>query len=516
MDNDDLTYSTPILCDEEVYNNGKIKITKKWTWDVEGINEDEETGILKILLKGDSYNYKGISTLASIDGKRLTTQDFDYLSDSSDGIFLVGKNGKGYGFIDKDMNMVIEPQYDLAEDFVNGIAKVYRDDEWFFVNKKGKEFHLEKKYEEINYFSDGLARVSTKKLGYLILAYHTDYSDNAGIYGYVDKTGKEVIKSQYIYAFDFYNDRAIVVKGKWTIDKKWDNECTQGGYWKNKELWGVIDKNGKEIIPCAYDEIHDLRDIYGNSVNDYYCVHVGGYQNGKWAIADRNGKFITEPIFGYVNYVYNDGLIYYLEEEDFDEDEIYGIYDLKNNKILFKPQFEDVDFCEDGNIIVEIKDKETGKTYSKIIKRDGTEIISKKYDIIFDLRTKYKGIFREGDKENIDIISKDGIILEHFELENPKYEYFESKIYSYKKNEKIGIKDFDGKMIIPAKFDDVYFLNNKFYETIYKKENDFESGLYDLDGNRIFEQVYQNIQMIDDTILCKNKNSCEVYKVEKL
>lgn len=104
MNNDDLTYSMPILCDKEVYNNGKIKITKKWTWDVEEVNEDKETGILKARLKGLkglSYKYNGISTFASIDGKRLTTQDFDYLSDSSDGLFLVGKMAKAMVLLTK-------------------------------------------------------------------------------------------------------------------------------------------------------------------------------------------------------------------------------------------------------------------------------------------------------------------------------------------------------------------------------------------------------------------------------
>lgn len=409
------------------------------------------------------------------------------------------------------MNMVIEPQYDLAKNFINGMAKVHRDDEWFFVNKKGEELHLEKKYEEINYFSDGLARVATMKLDYADLAYDydTDYCNNAGIYGYVDKTGKEVIKSQYIYAFDFYNDRAIVAKGKWAIDKK------QGGYWPERELWGVIDKNGKEIIPCAYDEICNLRDVNKKPVNDYYCIHVGGYQNGKWAIADRNGKFITEPIFGYIGCVYRDGLIYYTEE-DFDEDGSYGIYDLKNNKILFTPQFENVVFSENGIIFVVIQDKESDKTYPKIIKKDGTEIVSKKYDRIIDFGTEFCGEINKGNGIIIcELINQDGVVLESGKLEYPQKYYLKDRIYNYKKNGKTGIKDFDGKIIIPAKFDDIYFSDNKFYITENKKENKIEYELYDFDGNRIFEQEYRNIQMLNDnTIICKNKNSCEIYQIE--
>lgn len=52
-------------------------------------------------------------------------------------------------------------------------------------------------------------------------------------YGCIDKTGKEVIPCKYDEMGGFYEGLAYV-----DLDGK----------------WGFIDKSGKEVIPCKYDE----------------------------------------------------------------------------------------------------------------------------------------------------------------------------------------------------------------------------------------------------------------------
>ena len=174
-----------------------------------------------------------------------------------------------------------------------------------------------------------MALVSTMSINRNDLRYGTDYEDDIGNWGYINTRGEEIIKPQYIYAFDFEKDRAIVAKGKWEKKKKWKNE-----YWTEEELWGVIDKNGNEIIPCKYDEIKQFMNDDWSMCEDYYQVHVGGWKTGKWAIADRNGNFITEPIFENIAYDYGFDMFTF-ENEDTSEDIPQGIYDLKQNKTKY-------------------------------------------------------------------------------------------------------------------------------------------------------------------------------------
>ena len=95
--------------------------------------------------------------------------------------FLIEENGK-YGYMDKDGNVVINPQFDRADDFSEGLARVRIGDEktgkWGYIDKEGK-FVINPQFDCAEDFSEGLAKV---KVG--------------GKYGWIDKTGKIVRKEK--------------------------------------------------------------------------------------------------------------------------------------------------------------------------------------------------------------------------------------------------------------------------------------------------------------------------------
>ncbi|WP_368123615.1 WG repeat-containing protein [Bacteroides cellulosilyticus] len=68
-----------------------------------------------------------------------------------------GENEK-YGFIDKSGKFVIEPQFEFADDFSEGLAIVTINDEYGFIDKSGK-FVIEPQFEYASKFSDGISRV---------------------------------------------------------------------------------------------------------------------------------------------------------------------------------------------------------------------------------------------------------------------------------------------------------------------------------------------------------------------
>ena len=208
-------YSEPKLTDEIVYSDATHKIRKLWKWDVNSLYEDGETGLLKVLISGQAFNWYGKSVFASIDGKRMTSLTFDLIDNFQESLARVAVNGYGYGFVDKNMNLVIPMKYDEAEDFNEGQAKVRLGDKWIYIDKTGREMEIggkgnQNRYQEVGDYSEGLCRVSTLKLRQFDLAYHSDYSQIAGTWGFVNESGEEVIPPRYIYANDFEDGIAIV------------------------------------------------------------------------------------------------------------------------------------------------------------------------------------------------------------------------------------------------------------------------------------------------------------------
>ena len=89
-------------------------------------------------------------------------------------------------------------------------------------------------------------------------------------YGYIDKTGKEVIPCKYNYLGGFYEGLAYV-----HLDDK----------------WGFIDKSGNEVIPCRYDDA-------GNFSEGLAEVKLDDFH---WAWLDKKGKEVV--VFDECNYL---------------------------------------------------------------------------------------------------------------------------------------------------------------------------------------------------------------------
>ena len=64
-----------------------------------------------------------------------------------------------YGFIDTRGREVIPLEYDYAENFSEGLAKVVRNDKWGMINKQGIEVVL-CQYDKTGDFNEGMAIVS--------------------------------------------------------------------------------------------------------------------------------------------------------------------------------------------------------------------------------------------------------------------------------------------------------------------------------------------------------------------
>lgn len=521
-------YTEPTLRNEIVYQDNEMKITKLWDWEVQSIwedngwlsdEEDEKgTGILKVLISGSSFNWHGCSTLMHKDGTRCSL-DFYYLDSSNRGWFNVGLYGRGYNYIDSKFKFLNRHYYNQSYEFAGKYARVTKDNERFYITRDGKEIHPkpsnpDTKYTRIENFCEGLALVSTLNLNLFNIAFYSEHEDLAGTWGYIDESGKEIIEPQYIYAESFEKGMAIVCKGKWE-NKKWphkDHYCE--GYWSEEEKWGAIDKQGKEVIPFIFDEI-----THFNYNDDVLKVHYGGWKDGKFGIIDRKGNWIVKPIFDYIGYEYENDMFTFSNDE---YDEQYGLYDAKAQKIILENKYSNIDFLADGNICYEITDPKTEKTISKVIDRNGKEIFSAECSYLFyvttsDKKRQYYELNGENGRGLVDI--KTGKFVVECDKKWDSF-YFDEQLIRFEKDGKKGICDFDGKVIVEPKYDDVRedSYNRNFYEVKLGKDymKDARYGLIKRDGTVFVPPKYLRADICRDSkhIICEEESGCSFLRID--
>ena len=130
-------------------------------------------------------------------------------------------------------------EYDYVAEYSEGLAWVRLNGKFGFIDKSGTEV-IPCKYNYAYSFSEGLAGVLLN-----------------GKYGFIDKMGTEVTPCKYDDAGSFHEGlAAVALNGK----------------------YGFIDKSGTEVIPCKYD------DAYPFSEGRALVV-----LNGKLGTVDKSG-----------------------------------------------------------------------------------------------------------------------------------------------------------------------------------------------------------------------------------
>jgi hypothetical protein len=162
---------------------------------------------------------------------------------------------KSWGFVNIDGREVIEPRYEHVGDFRDGVAKVQEGGRWGLMGRDGQwranpmfeeierppigvglvgdplpvkvggrwgyvslsgEMVIAPRFEKSGFFSEGMAPVKMN-----------------GLTGYVDMSGKLVIEPRFPLAGPFSEGRALVRT--------------------ERDRYGYIDRSGAQVIPAIYD-----------------------------------------------------------------------------------------------------------------------------------------------------------------------------------------------------------------------------------------------------------------------
>ena len=148
-----------------------------------------------------------------------------------------GKNMVKSGFIDKNGDFVIPPQYEWVLPFAHGVAAVLIEGKHGYIDKYGA-IVIPPMFEEVDEFSEGLA-----------------YAKTATQEGYIDPIGAwALITPPHYYCRHPFCD------GLTRADLCEEDELNEDGY---MDKWGCtgegyIDKTGAIAIPPQFREVYDF------------------------------------------------------------------------------------------------------------------------------------------------------------------------------------------------------------------------------------------------------------------
>ena len=387
---------------KRVYETGEMVVPFKYD-EVEDRNE----GMMGVCIN-DKWGY------VNNRGKEITQikyeRDFGGIKEFYEGIAMVevnDGNGSKFGFVDKQGKTITPMKYDDAAPFSEGLACVGIDGKCGYINKQGKEvikikygyqpaYARTADYPMISDFNEGLACVRIgNKIGYInkkeeiVIPAKFDHGTRfkegrafVGIgdkYGYINKKGQFVGEMKYdLYIFnpEFYNGFASVT--------------TNGNF---VESWGIINKQGKEIVPTKYNY-----SSLGGFAEGFAGMKIGE----KWGYIDENGKLVIPAKY----------------------DEVWGFYG--------------------GLSAVNI-----GNKYGYINKK-GKLVIPAIYESAYSFEGGLANV-KLGDK--FGLINKKGEIVIPIKYDNSLW--FKYGLAKVKIGDKFGCINKKGKLVIPAKYDGI-------------------------------------------------------------
>lgn len=209
-----------------------------------------------------------------IDGTYEIEPLFDEATNFEDGLAIVCQNEK-YGIVDRAGQFVVTPCFDYAWNFSEGLARVRVGEKIGFIDSSGK-IAIEPTFDGAWEFAEGLAPVQIE-----------------GNWGFITKDGKFSIEPAFYSAFSFSDGTAEVEDwesgGPYRIDRSGakvtntvgqESPISERGSQLERAyragLWGFENESGNLIIPAVFHS-------------------AGEFSNGLARVANEEGRW------GYIN-----------------------------------------------------------------------------------------------------------------------------------------------------------------------------------------------------------------------
>ena len=338
-------------------------------------------------------------------GEFIIKPQFDGVGDfNKDEMAIIWNNDK-YGVIDINGDYIVKPSYTYIVDIYDGtIIAQNKEHSYVFINKEGKII-LESK-GIIGAFSEGLAQFSD-----------TVNWENMR-YGYVDILGKVVIPPQYLSATNFNNAKALV-----KVDDNSFAIINNKGNLLNKINEDIVGEISEDILIYRDNSTHNegYMTLDGKKITNADFVDARPFENGVAQVTifsdsdsylsgliNKNGKFIIKPSYGSIQKIGDD--LYAVSES---KNYMFYIWDEfipkammnKNGKLL-----SDYKYFKFGEITDNLKYISDG-VYTYIVDNKYREV--KKFSKLSGIGdiTAYNDVFKISLDDELIYLSNDGEII---------------------------------------------------------------------------------------------------------
>ncbi len=386
-----------------------------------------------------------------------------------------------YGYMNTDGELVIQPEFQSAERFHNGLAVVAMKNHYGAIDKLGK-LRVHFSYDALSNFEMGRAIVEKEeKLGMIdrnsktILP--TEYEDIGEVseglvyflkdekYGYCNAMGEIVIGEHFNEAYSFSKGNALVeINGNQAI----------------------IDTKGNYIFEPRFEKLHQLSDsLYSFAQDDLK------------GIISVNGKVVVEPIYEEIG-TFNDGLALVASGDTVRYINLLGQVVIDKNfrtfpNYLFKGEFNN------GKAIVFRKGK-----YGKI---------NLKGDIVTEIEHDNLGV---GEKHT-PFMKKElwGLLNESNKVVIPptysSLDAIGNRFVVAGEEDSLGLLDLKGNKLLPFAFQDISVLKDDFL----KVRQDGVYGIYKIDEPLLGISYYQIRLFNDDFVLLINDDNVDYFDLKR-
>lgn len=206
---------------------------------------------------------------------------------------------------------------------------------------------------------------------------------------------------------------------------------------QNGGKYGLINMEGKEILPCEYDGINLLQGVENTLVIS---------KDGNYGIADNDGKVIIPPSYSEIQNLGNEASQGFIVKNSEGK---YGIVDIGNSQVL-ELKYDAISKIHEGEYYVV-----TEGNNQKIVKRNGQEVLNTNgKEITAILKNPENGaIYKIDNKYGVMNLSGEDVVEASYdELKEGK-----TGILIAKKGDKYGIIDMQGNEKVEFKYNSINY-----------------------------------------------------------
>ena len=349
------------------------------------------------------------------------------------GVIALQDSSKKYGMVDTNNKIVLPFKYNSIYFFSDNRAVIELSGKWGVIDAKGVEI-IPCKFTSPLRFTNGLAEVNTTELNPKLVM--------------IDTNGNQ-ISMQQLFRQRYLN--LDVFEGGLAAVENWN------------QLWGFINRTGDEVIKCQYDQVGSFSEgfapvkrdsnwifinkegqpvfdaVFDGIEGDFKDGIVSVKKNGKYAIMDTTGLLLFPFDFNFIGLI-NDGIAPALIDTQWGYIDKYG-------EMIIKSEHKPKPF-KDG----------IGAVY----RNDSTFYINKRCEIILGIKDNYDhsdffsdGLIRSGGDTKGGYSNTKGkqIIPSRYRYEDPFKRGFAVVAREDKFGIKWGIIDKKGRCAIPFVYD---------------------------------------------------------------